>query len=138
MSNAMITVPVEVARAISLMRKEGATNYEIIHRANGALLTEPDVVLRRWAFEEDAPANPDMLMSALINGYEVEKTPEERLRDYFDTQRMKYLASVDGERTEYLSKYLAIKQTLEILGITIEGINDKKPAKYAPLHHSNT
>ncbi len=70
-----------------------------------------------------------MLMSALINGYEVEKTPEERLRDYFDTQRMKYLASVDGERTEYLSKYLAIKQTLEILGITIEGINDKKPAK---------
>src|SRR5690606_4739389 len=84
----MTIVPVEVARAISLMRKEGATNYEIIHRANGALLTEPDVVLRRWAFGEHAPANPDMLMSALINGYEIEKTPEERLREYYENIRV--------------------------------------------------
>src|SRR5690606_11250498 len=88
-----VTVPVEVARAISLMRKEGATNYEIIHRANGALLTEPDVVLRRWAFGEQAEGSPDMLMSALINGYEVEKTPEERLREYYEWLRKNTLHS---------------------------------------------
>src|SRR5690606_5663468 len=111
-----VTVPAEVARAISLMRKEGATNYEIIHRANGALLTEPDVVLRRWAFGEQAPANPDMLMSALINGYEVEKTPEERLREYYE--------EFSGFPDDYEAGVLeGVYKTLEILGITIEGIN---------------
>lgn len=116
-----VTVPVEVARAITLMRREGATNYEIIHRANGALLTEPDVVLRRWAFGEQAPANPDMLMSALINGYEVEKTPEERLREYYEWLRKNTLHS----GSVYSYKANAIGETLDILGITNEGINDK-------------
>jgi len=112
-----ITVPVEVARAISLMRKEGATNYEIIHRANGALLTEPDVVLRRWAFGEQAEGSPDMLMSALINGYEVEKTPEERLREYYE----EFSRLPDDYEAGVLE---GVYKTLEILGITIEGIND--------------
>lgn len=111
----MITVPAEVARAISLMRKEGATNYEIIHRANGALLTEPDVVLRRWAFGEQAPANPDMLMSALVNGYQVEQTPEEKAREFYE--------SFNAEIMEHVYARTAIRSTLALLGITIEGIN---------------
>src|SRR5690606_4454884 len=125
-----VTVPAEVARAISLMRKEGATNYEIIHRANGALLTEPDVVLRRWAFGEQAPANPDMLMSALVNGYEVEQSPEERLREYYEWYVDKYdKARLNGgqfhgfRRDELYRGKVAIESTLEILGITIEGTN---------------
>src|SRR5690606_5330489 len=118
-----VTVPVEVARAITLMRKEGATNYEIIHRANGALLTEPDVVLRRWAFGEHAPANPDMLMSALINGYEIEKTPEDDLREYYEFHKKKCYVTCGGEHIEHVSKVTAIKYTLSALGIAIEGIN---------------
>lgn len=113
-----VTVPAEVARAISLMRKEGATNYEIIHRANGAIITEPDVVLRRWAFGEDAPANPDILMSALVVGYEIEKSPEEMLREYYE----EFSRFPDDYEAGVLE---GIYKTLDILGVTIEGINDK-------------
>jgi len=108
------------------MRKEGATNYEIIRRANGAMITEPDVVLRRWAFGEQAEGSPDMLMTALVNGYTIEKSPEEKLRNIFEEYRANYRCTEDWERDNAYAEgvLFGIEETLELLDITIEGIND--------------
>lgn len=61
----------------------------------------------------------DLLMSALINGYEVEKSPEEKVRAYYNE------FSVDKRHltgSQYAVGY-AILNTLNILGIKIEGVN---------------
>lgn len=71
------------------------------------------------------------LMSALINGYEVERTPEERLLEHYDLQldfKYEALEAFDGEYGgvsvgEYEAHINGIYRTLDILGIKIEGIN---------------
>lgn len=63
------------------------------------------------------------LASALINGYEVEKTPEESVREFYDSfecgPRM-YPAEMSFRNEEYRR---IIKCTLNRLGIKIEGVN---------------
>jgi hypothetical protein len=62
--------------------------------------------------EELNRVNPDTLISALYVGYEVELTPEERLRECYEKSI--------GTREHRTS---TIKHVLKILGIEIEGIN---------------
>ncbi|WP_035389592.1 hypothetical protein [Bacillus sp. UNC125MFCrub1.1] len=65
------------------------------------------------------------LAAALINGYEIEKSPEQKVREFYDYNHEKH------ERSEALSPedhYTAgtdwgIRQTLNHLGIKIEGVN---------------
>jgi len=63
------------------------------------------------------------LAAALINGYEVEKTPEESVREFYDSfecgPRM-YPAEMSFRNEEYRR---IIKCTLNRLGIKIEGVN---------------
>lgn len=67
------------------------------------------------------------LASALINGYEIEKTPEEMIRWYFDECTSTEIRIRDWgfsyDANHYAGEKVGIKNTLNILGITIEGIN---------------
>lgn len=58
-----------------------------------------------------------LIAAALINGYEVEKTPEERLKERY----VDYMTS--QEYSIYRAKAYAIEEALNILGIKIEGVN---------------
>ncbi len=70
-------------------------------------------------YEEAKHLDLHELMKALVNGYEVEKTPEEKVREY-------YLDSTDSEvysRAFTFHYDDAIRTTLDLLGIKIEGVN---------------
>ncbi|WP_253294939.1 hypothetical protein [Bacillus atrophaeus] len=67
------------------------------------------------------------LAASLINGYEVEKTPEEKVREYFEGVRNsrdeRYLAGdIEGKRF-HAGALVGICNTLGLLGIKIEGVN---------------
>ena len=53
-------------------------------------------------------------LAALINGYEVEKTPEEKVREYYESY---------GGSPSAMERKEAVQDTLDLLGIKIEGVN---------------
>jgi len=54
------------------------------------------------------------IAAALINGYEVEKTPEEKVREYYESY---------GGSPSAMEWKEAVQDTLDLLGIKIEGVN---------------
>ncbi|WP_060210224.1 hypothetical protein [Sporosarcina koreensis] len=54
------------------------------------------------------------LAAAMINGYEVEKTPEEMVREYY--------GEYDGTYGD-IYRRRGIRTTLDMLGIKVEGVN---------------
>jgi len=54
------------------------------------------------------------IAAALINGYEVEKTPEEKVREYYESY---------GGSPSAMERKEAVQDTLDLLGIKIEGVN---------------
>jgi hypothetical protein len=71
-----------------------------------------EIILRHF------DGNHDELMEALICGYEVEKSPEEQVREYYETHcRFKTLTPHQAGIA------VGICATLKRLGITIEGVN---------------
>lgn len=124
MNHEKVIVPREVAEAIETVRKDDVSNFQIIHQTSGAMFTEPYLVLKRWSFGKQG-GTVDDLMRALVNGYEVEKSPEENLREHYEDCMTNYLRT-DGEivKSYYDGKIYGIKAALNYLGITVEGIND--------------
>lgn len=114
-----VALPEEVAEGIEQLRAEGVRDFAIMHLAKGALTSEPDVTIRKWAFDEDGKGSPELLMQALVNGYEVEKSPEEKLRESYEKFREAMVYSYEHGIAD------GIRRALNTLGITIEGINDK-------------
>ncbi|MFT4448705.1 hypothetical protein ACMXZI_15510 [Bacillus subtilis] len=58
-------------------------------------------------------------------GYEIEKTPEEKLREYYESLWSDYCDSDDPFiEVACESARAAVKETLNLLGIKIEGVND--------------
>lgn len=106
-----VVLPKEVAEAIEELRVEGVRNFYIMTRAKGAIFSEPDLVLKAWAFDGDGEGSTDLLMQALVNGYETENSAEENVREYYE----------DYETTT--EEALVIRKTLKLLGIKIEGVN---------------
>jgi len=101
----------EQAEALDLMRKANYDKYILMAACDGILggeLEDLDIMT---------------LAAALINGYEVEKTPEEKVREFYDSfecgPRM-YPAEMSFRNEEYRR---IIKCTLNRLGIKIEGVN---------------
>jgi hypothetical protein len=59
----------------------------------------------------------DTLIKALYVGYEVEKSPEEKVRDY-------YHSIIETNTTPIMNiKIATIEKTLDLLGIKIKGVN---------------
>ena len=65
--------------------------------------------------------------TALVNGYEVEKTPEEKIKEYYEEALKCHRESeyeVDVESMQYHSGRIdGVRKTLTILGVDIEGVN---------------
>lgn len=61
----------------------------------------------------------DKLIRALYIGYEVEKTPEEKVREYYEE-----LSNKKFDSNTYFHKMEAVQKTLDLLGIKIFGVND--------------
>jgi len=65
------------------------------------------------------------LAAALINGYEIEKSPEQKVREYYgfnhDEHHKVLTASPRGQYTSGVAD--GIRKTLDLLGIKIEGVN---------------
>ncbi|MFD9274442.1 hypothetical protein ACFWA2_14505 [Bacillus subtilis] len=80
----------------------------------------------RWIEEFSCLNDLDLLTlaAALVNGYEVEKTPEEKLREYYESLWSDYCDSDDPFiEVACESARAAVKETLNLLGIKIEGVN---------------
>ncbi|QYG88290.1 hypothetical protein [Bacillus atrophaeus] len=58
------------------------------------------------------------LAAALVNGYEIEKTPEEKVREYFEKL---WTCCCGTDEIEIAEE--TIINTLNLLGIKIEGVN---------------
>lgn len=123
-----VILPKEVAEAIEIIKGCGWSNYYIVTSTDKPLKDrrpcyEEIEVIRRWAVE----GNSDKLLEALVNGYEVEKFPEDKLREYIESNRTWIDRPEDfaiSERQRYVGRNQGVMMTLSILGITIEGIND--------------
>lgn len=67
------------------------------------------------------------LAAALINGYEVEKTPEEKVREYYEKLCDGYdRAQFHEDKGKYLLMKRSVRRTLDALGVQIAGINDEE------------
>jgi len=113
-----VTLPKEVAEAIGHYREKGMSNASIIATAvtYGSTVGKGGALV---SFVLETVGNSDLLMSALVNGYEVEQTPEDRLRDYYDRLDKRPLSETPpGWYTA-----CGVRNTLDILGIKIEGVN---------------
>ena len=113
-----VKVSKEVAEAIEFVRNE--------------LRWRDDLVIRRilsssWERPETEILNAEgdyelsmKIINALINGYEIELTPEEKVAEYFSSIKVHY-EKYRFDRDS--AKLTAVKDILAILGIKIEGIN---------------
>ncbi|MEC2354092.1 hypothetical protein P9H15_10335 [Bacillus velezensis] len=67
------------------------------------------------------------LATALINGYESEPTPKEKLRDYYEgikrSRDERYIAGDIEDKRYSVGLLTGIRNTLDILEIKIEGVN---------------
>ncbi|EDW22610.1 hypothetical protein FO510_05305 [Bacillus pumilus] len=105
----------EQAKAISYLRGLG--------RDDEYILSHFGVYVRHCAVLNDL--SRVSLAAALINGYEVTKSPEQKVRDYYEANYAKHERSKPFSDDDYYTAGVSngIKQTLDHLGIKIEGVN---------------
>jgi DNA integrity scanning protein DisA with diadenylate cyclase activity len=121
-----IVVPSAVAEAIRHYTDLADTKTEAFTDilSLGYEAERSEIILRH--FDHDY----DELMEALICGYEVEKSPEEKVREYYEYVKSER-ESLQGYSTleirqqsaKYRTTELAIENTLDLLGIKIAGVN---------------
>ncbi|QVY62936.1 hypothetical protein [Cytobacillus gottheilii] len=127
-----VSLPRNVAEALEEV-KPYYRNAEIIatigrHRKTMVYGTRMDELI---AFAHSSYDNLDVLMSALVNGYQIEKSPEELEAERHETLLETYidlLEKADSYPLYAHAKYLegkadGIKIALNTLGIQIEGVN---------------
>ncbi|AZV88326.1 hypothetical protein BUN12_0062 [Bacillus amyloliquefaciens] len=108
------TITKEQAKELEAYRRSGDLDIHILEAACdeviGGKLAKLDILT---------------LAAALVNGYEVKKTPEEKLREYYESLWSDYCDSDDPFiEVACESARAAVKETLNLLGIKIEGVND--------------
>lgn len=114
----------EVADAIEKTVTEGSDFRTVIERHIGVLDCEN--VDYAPGYEALESLSVEDLATVLINGYEVEMTPHEQIATIYNHHYSKF-HHVEHKVEKYFSKgYVkGIKFTLEKLGITVKGVNDK-------------
>ena len=118
-----VKLPVEVAEAIEAHRKCHHDNAIIISQSfevkdNGA---------HRNSIRDFASDNFDTFLQALVNGYEVEETPEDKVREYFKQLNDDHGVWSNGHKSSsspYGYELTGCVRTLNLLGINIKGVND--------------
>lgn len=122
MTNAKVVVSKEVAEAIKHFRNPDGWSW-----ANASFMLEHFSIANvdceyRIAIRE---MDTDELMSALVNGYEVEKSPEEKVRDYYDILKLReeYSEKSGVSGSQHRQGWQSVVETLDLLGIKIGGVN---------------
>lgn len=115
-------IPKEVAEAIEASRELDLSYIEKMARRNvGCFVTIFD-----WLSRNDD--NYDKYFTAVIHGYTIEKSPEEKVREYYmilGKWANEHHADADHESEMMcISEMSGVAKTLNLLGITIEGVND--------------
>jgi DNA integrity scanning protein DisA with diadenylate cyclase activity len=115
-----ITVPANVANAIAHYVALADTKTEALQDILrlGYEAERSEIILRH--FEHDY----DELMEALICGYEVEKTPEDHVRQYYERLgELRDMAKKNEDEYYFAGQRFAVDMTLDLLGIKIAGVN---------------
>ena len=119
--NAKITVPANVATAI----RHYTDLHETKHEAFANILQLGYEAEKSEAILRHFDGDYDLLMEALICGYEVEKSAEEKVREFYghltEEIRLNYHNSVAQNKYQFAA--FTVKATLNRLGIKIEGVN---------------
>ena len=122
MNASKITVPQSVATAIRYYTDLHETKHEAF--ANilqlGYESEKSEAILRH--FDGDY----DLLMEALICGYQVERSPEEKVRELYDalvSGRNEYYGVSVTMHARYDLAVQSVRKALGFLGIKIEGVN---------------
>ncbi|GED14031.1 hypothetical protein [Aneurinibacillus migulanus] len=115
-----VKLPKEVAEAIKTLKNAEITTFEIIcslaHERWGHSkhVSEAHKTLRKFSFGNSG-RNGDVLLKALVNDYELEPTPEEKVLSEYKA-RQPY--------SNYGNAYRqGVRDTLNAYGIKIEGVN---------------
>ena len=114
-----VKLPHEVAQAIESLLADGWNNERIMIAAlntDGIAITERMRVLKSYAKESS-----DELMRALVNGYEAEETPEDKVRamyELWDNWEHK-----DGHFSSHSIANIIV-DVVNALGHKIKGVND--------------
>ncbi|MCP1355430.1 DUF1642 domain-containing protein [Aneurinibacillus migulanus] len=101
-----VKLPKEVAKSIEDLREIGADNWDIVFTFASGDEYHNHLV-------EFAKEHTDRFLQALVNGYEIEMTPEEKVYEYYH------------EHTENSDEKVGVCRTLNLLGIKIEGVNTR-------------
>jgi DNA integrity scanning protein DisA with diadenylate cyclase activity len=121
MNASKIVVPPAVAEAIRHYTCLADTKTEAFTDilSLGYEAERSEIILRHF------DGNHDELMEALICGYEVEKSPEEKVADYYGGLTDVWNEPSTDQETRELAGYEAtgIIKTLDLLGVTIAGVN---------------
>lgn len=104
-----VIVSKEVAEAIEHAKRTCVVSALIRFADGESGFLHPKMILLRKELDREA------LLHAIFYGYQVEQTPEEKLREFYE--------SFNAEIMEHVYARTAIRSTLALLGITIEGIN---------------
>ncbi|MDQ0062337.1 hypothetical protein [Paenibacillus harenae] len=119
-----VKLPREVAEAIGIVRMAGLTDFYIVgeaYKREGTYSPSMNVIINYitanttdWLDEEHEKGYTH-IMKALVNGYEVEETPEEKVKALY----RKYANETDM----HYGYRLGVYECLEALNIKIEGVN---------------
>ncbi|MBA9027585.1 hypothetical protein [Peribacillus huizhouensis] len=132
----LVNLPKEVAEAIEELREIGistmyiAQNVGVKQGFGASGLNKYLNVINDWRLECAEKRNNELL-SALVNGYVMEKTPEEKMLENFRVHENvvwfyegKTLDRAEQMQERYSSGYISgVKDFAELYGIKIEGIN---------------
>lgn len=109
MNNAKVTVTKEVAEALAIQEKNGISVRSMLrHNVHGDLY---------GVYAPLQTMGVDDLARALLFGYEVEKSPEGKVREFYEDSLTRFTD------THGVAMRIGIRDTLDILGIKIEGVN---------------
>jgi DNA integrity scanning protein DisA with diadenylate cyclase activity len=115
-----VLVPKEVAAAIAHYVNLADTKTEALTDilSMGYEAARSETILRHF------DGNHDELMQALICGYEVEKSPEEKVCEFFDYLETQYRENLlNRDASKYHLAIVTLKRVLNDLGIKIAGVN---------------
>lgn len=115
-----VKLPKDVAESIEGIRSGDGDNRHVLEE----ILNDRPVTKESETVYKYAKDHLDTILKALVNGYEVELTPEEKVREYWDKMmKSRYSCKNEIQLDNIESEIAGIEKTLELLEIEIEGIN---------------
>ncbi|WP_368900708.1 hypothetical protein [Oceanobacillus oncorhynchi] len=119
-----VKLPQKIAEYLNVMTDRHKSIHAVYDEIKHGYGVANKIILRDYFFESKE-SSPDILLKALVNDYEVEETPEEKLiKVYKQYLQSTSIGSMDARL--FACKAAGIRETLDILGIEIKGINEPK------------